>query len=124
MLLKKNALPEGTYTSLPIKKKLNDLIDVNDNSTPINAYVSEIKNSQLNKENISEADKNRLLQIEIEKVFLYNNKIAGVVNDAYLNSFGYAIWYFYNCNGTWASMGEGSEEEKGEINNVGKRLSV
>ncbi|MDR1199244.1 MAG: hypothetical protein LBK94_09595 [Prevotellaceae bacterium] len=34
------------------------------------------------------------------------NKIAGVVNDAYLDSWGYGLWYFYNCNGVWTSMGE------------------
>lgn len=61
---------------------------------------------QLNKDSISESERNRVLNIGIEKVFIYKNEIAGVVNDAYLNSFGYGIWYFYNCNGTWTSMGE------------------
>ncbi len=106
ILLKKDALPEGTFASQPIKKKISDLIEINDKSSPINAYVSEIKTSQLNKENISESERSRLLNIGVEKVFIYNNKIAGVVNDAYLDSFGYGMWYFFNCNGTWTSMGE------------------
>lgn len=102
----KNALPEGSYSSQFIKKKINDLLDSNDSSSPINAYVSEMKTLKLNKENISESEKNKVLEINIEKIFIYKNKIAGVVNNAYLNSFGYGMWYFYNCNGIWTSMGE------------------
>ncbi|MCK9281483.1 MAG: hypothetical protein M0P71_12730 [Melioribacteraceae bacterium] len=41
-----------------------------------------------------------------DNVKYWENKIAGVVNDTYLNSIGYGVWYFYNCNGTWTSMGE------------------
>lgn len=106
ILLKKNALPENTYSSQLIKEKIKDLIDINDKTKPLNAYVSEIKTLQLNKDSISESERNRVLNISIEKVFIYKNKIAGIVNDAYLNSFGYGIRYFYNCNGTWTSMGE------------------
>ena len=106
ILLRKNALPEGSYSSQSIKKKINDLIDYNDNSSPISAYVSEMKTLKLNKENISELEKNKVLEIDIEKIFIYKNKIAGVVNNAYLNSFGYGMWYFYNCNGIWTNMGE------------------
>lgn len=106
ILLRKNALPEGSYSSQSIKKKINDLIDSNDSLSPISAYVSEMKTLKLNKENISESEKNKVLEIDIEKIFIYKNKIAGVVNNAYLNSFGYGMWYFYNCNGIWTSMGE------------------
>lgn len=106
ILLKKNALPENSYSSQSIKKKINDLLDSNGSSSPIDAYVSEMTTLKLNKENISESEKNKVLEIDVEKIFIYKNKIAGVVNNAYLNSFGYGIWYFYNCNGTWTSMGE------------------
>ncbi|HNY44571.1 MAG TPA: peptidase E [Bacteroidales bacterium] len=106
ILLGKKALPEGSYSSQSIKKKINDFLDSNDNSSPISAYVSEIKTLRLNKENISESEKNKVLDIGIEKIFIYQNKIVGIVNDAYLDSFGYGIWYFYNCNGIWKSMGE------------------
>ncbi len=106
ILLRKNALPEGSYSSQFIKKKINDLIDSDDSSSPISAYVSEMKTLKLNKDSISESERNRVLNISIEKVFIFNNKIAGVVNNAYLNSFGYGMWYFYNCNGIWTSMGE------------------
>jgi peptidase E len=106
ILLKKNALPESSYSSHLIRKKISDLSDINDKTDPVNAYVAEIITLKLNKENISEEEKNKLLNVDIEKVFIYKNKIAGIVNNAYLDSFGYGLWYFYNCNGTWKSMGE------------------
>jgi peptidase E len=106
ILLKKNALPESSYSSHLIRKKISDLSDINDKTDPVNAYVAEIITLKLNKENISEEEKNKLLNVDIEKVFIYKNKIAGIVNNADLDSFGYGLWYFYNCNGTWKSMGE------------------
>lgn len=106
ILLRKNALPEDSYSSQPIQKKIIDLLDFNDSSSPISAYISEIKTFKLNKENINESEKHKALEVGIEKVFIYKNKIAGIVNNAYLNSFGYGMWYFYNCNGVWRSMGE------------------
>lgn len=106
ILLKKNALTEGSYSSQSIKKKINDLLDSNNSPLPIIAYVSEMKTLKLNKENISESEKNKVLDIGIEKIFIYKNEIAGIVNNAYLDSFGYGMWYFYNCNGIWISMGE------------------
>jgi peptidase E len=118
ILLRKNALPEGSYSSLPVKKKINDLSDTNDTSSPLNAYVSEMNSSLLNNPDINEAKKNKVLNIGIQKIFLYDNKLAGIVNDAYLDSWGYGLWYFYNCNGVWTSMGEdigGATEFDSEI---------
>jgi len=106
ILLSKNALQENTFSSQLIKKKINDLLDINNKENPLNAYVSEIKALQLNKDSLSESERKKVLNVSIEKIFIYNNKIAGVVNDAYLSSLGYGIWYFYNCNGIWVSMGE------------------
>ena len=106
ILLRKNALPEGSYSSQSIKKKIKDLLDSDDSSSPISGYVSEMKTLKLNKENISESEKVKVLDIGVEKIFIYKNKIAGIVNDAFLDSFGYGMWYFYNCNGVWKSMGE------------------
>ena len=82
------------------------MLDSDDSSSPISGYVSEMKTLKLNKENISESEKVKVLDIGVEKIFIYQNKIAGVVNDAFLDSFGYGMWYFYNCNGVWKSMGE------------------
>jgi peptidase E len=98
ILLRKNALPESSYSSLPVEKKINDLLDINDRLSPLNAYIVEMKASQQNNPNLN--------NIGIQKIYQYNNKLAGIVNDAYLNSWGYGLWYFYNCNGIWASMGE------------------
>lgn len=106
IILRKNALPEGSYSSLSVNKKINDLLNVTDKSSPLNAYVLEINPAQLNNSGIDEPKKNKKLDISVPKIFLYNNKIAGVVNDAYLDSFGYGLWYFYNHNGVWTSMGE------------------
>jgi|GEM_PF-294070 len=106
ILLRKNALHEGSYSSQSIQKKVNDLLDSNDSSSPISAYVSEMKMLRLNKDNISESEKNKVLDIGVEKIFIYKNELAGIVNNAYLDSFGYGIWYFYYCNGIWTSMGE------------------
>jgi len=94
-LLNKNAIPEGSYSSLSVNKKLGVLTNVNDRSTPLNAYFSEIKATQLD-----------IMKISVHKIFIYKNMLAGVVNDTYLDSFGYGMWYFYNNNGTWVSMGE------------------
>ncbi|MCI1785291.1 MAG: peptidase E [Bacteroidales bacterium] len=106
ILIGKNSLPEGSYSIQTIQKEIKDLLDINDSSSPLSAYVSEMKTLKLNKENLSESVKNKILKIEAEKIFVYKNKLAGVVNNAYLDSFGYGMWYFYNCNGTWTSMGE------------------
>lgn len=106
ILVNKNAIPENSYSSELVKQKIKDLIDINDQTQPLNSYVYEIKSLKLYKDGISESERNKVLNINIEKIFIYENKIAGVTNDAYLDSFGYGVWYFYNCNGTWKSMGE------------------
>lgn len=106
ILLSKNAIPEGSYSCQALQKKIIDLLDYNDSSSPISAYISEMKAFKLNNENVNESERNEALEIGIEKVFIYENKIAGVVNNAYLNSLGYGMWYFYNCHGVWTSMGE------------------
>ncbi len=106
LILRKGALSEGSYSSQIIQKKISELIDFNDSSSPISAYVSNMKTYVLDKDNISESQKTKTLGISVEKLFVYKNKIVGVVNNAYLNSFGYGMWYFYNCNGVWESMGE------------------
>jgi peptidase E len=106
ILLRKNSLPENTYSSQPINRKVIDFPDINDKTEPLNAYICEVKRLQLNKENISESERDRILNIGIAEIFIYKDKIAGVVNDANLSSYGYGMWYFYNCNGIWTSMGE------------------
>lgn len=106
ILLRKNALPENSYATISVNRKLNELLDNAGDSSPLDAYVSEIKSTRLNKAGMSGSELNKIKDIGIEKIFVYDNKIAGVVNDAYIDSFGYGLWYFYNCNGAWKNMGE------------------
>jgi len=70
LLLNKDALQQQEYSSLTINQKMKDLININDNSTPLNAYVSIIKKLQLNKEGIPESEINQVLNIGIEKILL------------------------------------------------------
>ncbi|OFX81802.1 MAG: hypothetical protein A2X20_02025 [Bacteroidetes bacterium GWE2_40_15] len=106
ILINKNALADSTYICTSVKQKLKDLIDIDNVTTPLNSFVTEQKNVRLKKEGIAETERDAVLNIGIEKIFIYDNKLAGVVNDAYIKSFGYGLWYFYNCNGVWKSVGE------------------
>lgn len=106
ILVRRNALPEGSYTSLSVNKKVADCLGRDDKLSPLNAYIAEVKGSQLNKKEMSESERSRMLNTNIEKIFVYNDKLAGVVNDAYLDDWGYGLWYFYNCDGVWMNMGE------------------
>lgn len=105
ILVKRNALPEGSYSSISVNKKVADCLNTDDNLTPLNAFISEVRNSRLKKKDISESEEKKALNINVEKIFRYK-QIAGVVNDAYSDSFGYGMWYFYNCDGVWKNMGE------------------
>lgn len=104
ILLKKGALSKNDYTSLSVKKKINNLLESEDQRTPLNAFIYTIKKIRLSKEGLSESERNKVLNITIEQIFIYNNKLAGVVNNAYEDYYG--LWYFYNCNGIWQSVGE------------------
>ena len=104
ILVNKNAISENDYSSLSIQKRIKDLLKSEGKTTPLNAFITTTKELRLNKENLSETDKNKILNIVIEKIFLYDDRLAGVVNDAYDDFYG--LWYFYNNNGTWESIGE------------------
>lgn len=49
---------------------------------------------------VSQSDNHNSYYVSLE-----NGQIKSK-NDAYINSFGYGVWYFYNSNGIWKSMGE------------------
>ena len=104
ILVNKNAISESDYSSLPIQKKTKDLLQLEGKATPLNAFITTTKEFRLNKENLGKVNKDKILDITIEKIFLYDDKLAGVVNDAYDDFYG--LWYFYNNNGTWESLGE------------------
>jgi peptidase E len=104
ILVGKNAISENDYSSLSVQKKIKDVLKLEGKATPLNAFITTTKELRLNKENLSEVDRDKILNITVEKIFLYSDKLAGVINDAYDDFYG--LWYFYNNNGTWESMGE------------------
>ncbi|MFH0735636.1 MAG: peptidase E [bacterium] len=103
ILLKKDALLENDYTTLSVKKKINEVLEADNNITPLNAYIATTKKLRLSKDSLSQSERDKVLNISIEKIFV-NDKLAGVVNNAYKNYYG--LYYFYNCNGTWEPLGE------------------
>jgi peptidase E len=104
ILLKKNALLENDFSTFSINKTVKEFLQFDNKITPQNAYATTIKESRLNKNGLSEVEKNKILNISIENIFIYDNKLAGIVNNAYEDYFG--LWYFYNNNGNWESLGE------------------
>lgn len=104
ILVRPNAISIKDVKSETIDKKLRNIKVSIDN--PIGAYASQIHTIRLNKKELTKEKRQEILNINISKVLNYNNQIVGVVNDAYLDSFGYTVWYFYHCDGAWRSMGE------------------
>lgn len=104
ILLKKDALLENDFTTFSINKTVKELLQFDKKTTPQNAYIETVKETRLNKDGISEVEKNRVLNIRIERILVYDNKIAGIVNNAYEDYYG--LWYFYNNDGIWESLGE------------------
>lgn len=98
LLIAEDALPEGAYESVEVGRKIRE-IETDGSSTPLSAYVAIVREM---------ARKNRsYLDSSVNKIFLFQNEIAGVVNDKYLDSMGvYGLWYFYNRNGVWENAGE------------------
>lgn len=105
ILINKNSIPATDLNMIIVKQKIKDLLDsTNKNLTPKDAYISTIKENRLSKTDLNEKDRIKILNTAIEEIFIYNNTLAGVVNDAYDDFYG--MWYFYNCNGSWESAGE------------------
>ncbi|MFH0807718.1 MAG: hypothetical protein V2A57_04815, partial [Elusimicrobiota bacterium] len=103
-LLNKNALLESDFTASSINKRVKELLHSDNKTTPLNAFIETVKESRLNKDGLSEKEKNVILNISIVELFLFDNKLAGIVNNAYEDYYG--LWYFYNYGGTWESLGE------------------
>lgn len=102
--INKTAIAENDYTSLSIQKKVKDLFTNKERETPLDAFIATTKEIRLQNKEMSEAERNKVLNITIEKLFVYDNKLAGIVNNAYRDFYG--LWYFYNNNGVWESLGE------------------
>jgi len=106
ILINTDALSENDYTSLTVNKKIGELLISVDQIPPLAAYIAIQKKLRLDKKDINENERNRILNINIEKIFIYNHQLAGIINDAYINSLGYGLGYLYNCDGVWKSIGE------------------
>lgn len=97
-LVARGALPEGAYEVVDVNKKVREL-EAEGETSPLSAYVTTLRN--VYGKNLSYLDS------KVNKIFLFNDEIAGVVNDQYLDSMGvYSVWYFYNRNGVWENAGE------------------
>lgn len=104
ILVSKSAIGEEEYTSWVVKQSLRDVLVSDSPQTPLEAFAVARLHVQPDKESLSEAEKEKRLNITVEKIFIYNDKLAGVVNDAYKDFYG--LWYFYNYDGQWLSLGE------------------
>ena len=124
ILVNKDALPESTYKVINIAKQVNNYPEMDNKDTPLNAYISIkyiVSKGQLSKlkqassqslqermgdikdTEVSEDKRNSILKNNINKVFIYNGILAGVVSG---NDNFYGLWYFYKENGKWMSAGE------------------
>lgn len=103
-LINKNALSERDYSTKVLQKRIIDLLNTDNEATPLNAFVAATKKFRLGKKVLTEIEKNKILNITVPKIFIYENKLAAVINDAYDDFYG--LWYFYNNNGIWESIGE------------------
>ena len=98
LFIDKDALSETEYKSIEVGKRISEITS-DENYTPLSAYIDIIKNNF--------KDNEAFLHSSVNKVFIYDDRIAGVVNDKYLDMMGfYGLWYFYNNNGKWESAGE------------------
>ena len=126
ILIGKDAIGENDYSIITINKKVKDFPPVLDQTTPLNAFLSVqylfasgtdfkykdlasyhikpyLKDTLQVIKKVDEEKRNRILNIDIHEVFVYNDSIAGVVNKMYSY---YGLWYFYKENGKWVSAGE------------------
>jgi len=126
ILINKDALPETAYATIDVDKTIKNYPELFDQSSPLNAYISIInilKNGQHSKlkhvasyyikssysDNVSdvkvdENKENALINSVINKVLIFKDSIAGIINKRQKDYYG--LWYFYNENGKWMSAGE------------------
>ena len=119
-------MPVTAYNTLEINKPLKDFPEMFNQETPLNAFISikyvlvnghESRLRQLSgyylKDRLSdtvpdskvdEKRRNKLLDTEIERVLIYHDSIAAVINKIGENFYG--LWNFYRENGKWVSAGE------------------
>ena len=112
ILKKKDALPITAYTSIDVNKAVKDFSEIYDQTSPLNAFVS-IKYIFANgqdtkykhvasyylKDQLSDASdikenenqRNRFLSTGINRVLVYKDSVAGVINKVSYDYFGYGF---------------------------------
>ena len=126
ILINKDALPITAYTSIDVNKAVKYFSEMYDQTSPLNAFVS-IKYIFANGQDIkykhivsyylkdhlsdtasdikvNENQRNRFLNTKINRVLVYKDSVAGVINKVSDDYFG--LWFFYKENGKWLSAGE------------------
>ncbi|WP_295940192.1 peptidase E [uncultured Alistipes sp.] len=103
-LIRKNALPETGYATEVIDKKLSDFPAATDAKSPLNAFILLNQRSFLNNPDTSPERKEKIRNMEIYKIHIYNDLLAGVVNRVSADYCG--LWYFYKKDGQWINAGE------------------
>ncbi len=126
ILIDKDALPVTAYTRIDVNKTIGDFDEINDQSSPLNAFVSmkyifaNGKNSQYRdiacrfiKDRLSDTEsdievdethRNMFLNTSVDRVLIYQDSVAGVINKVSPDFYG--LWFFSNENGKWMSAGE------------------
>lgn len=103
VLINKGALAENDYTRIEVNQKIKDISISDEDSTPLNAFVSLNLKRCSPESNTSEKIKNEIKDVTVYKVLVYNDSLTGIVNKMY--SF-YGVWYFYKKDGKWQNAGE------------------
>lgn len=126
ILVRKNALPETAYEVSEVGKPVKDFQQMNSQDTPLHAFISirylfangrqsqykSLSGSALKPRlNDNEPDKGynekefaAQTNTFINKVLIYNNRVAGVINKMYDDFYG--LWFFCYEDGRWLSAGE------------------
>ncbi|GAB7087417.1 peptidase E [Marinifilum fragile] len=126
ILVNKDALSVNDYKSVDVNKSLKEYAEINKQDSPIDAFIS-FKYISVNglwskyKElscfsiqsrfikdipdtSVDDKTRNKHLNTVVNKVFIYNDLVAGVVNRMYDDYYG--LWFFYWENGKWMNAGE------------------
>lgn len=101
-LVRKNALTETDYIVEEINKRISDFSKQTEVKSPLDAFVN-LYQQKYSDKNTNQKKKDEINNITIDKVFTYNNLLAGVVNKMYDE---YYMMYFYNKDNNWINAGE------------------
>ena len=116
---------ENDYKIIPVNKRVRDFVNPNDNTTPLNAFItynyaatSGKWKEQVNLSSIAirskftQKDQERdewLLGRHIKELIVYKDSVAGIF--PFDDGSGHTIWRFYFENGRWVNIGEGVGRE-------------